>query len=483
VSRSTAPASTAPARPHAQDELNPFDDKVAVKVHCPECGALDWFEWKFLGSLTDPVCGHTWYVGSGFYTAMQIRAAFAAGGRFAKHLTSGVSGEGAWIAKALGWFMGIILGLAIRLELGVLMIPVQALVGLFQARKTTSEVVTRVVVLAVTLAGLGIGFYQLQRASRLQFQPSQPAGAIVAPAAPITSAPPAVSVEPPGSPVWPVIDASAPPSNVIQSLGATVTRIQFFEGGSTIPPPSMRFYGARFASKETRNIYWELDIQHPVHASRTDFTIYAVWYGPGQTELTRQSVNSYVQSEWTFSQHWGNTNGIAFAPGRYRVDFFVDDGHKVADGTFEVFEGDAPPSPPQQTAGKTRRNAQGAAQGSGPEFTLWTEIKKQLIATNGRQYFWSELRDRVVPRLRGTLVGSRPTCNSRELLVAISDASNAEVSVRLATPLNGTPQPGVQIEWEGVPSAFTESPFLLTMETANSKINVLGMLQVSPCAP
>jgi RecJ-like exonuclease len=32
--------STAPARPHAHDELNPFDDKVAVRVHCPKCGAL-----------------------------------------------------------------------------------------------------------------------------------------------------------------------------------------------------------------------------------------------------------------------------------------------------------------------------------------------------------------------------------------------------------------------------------------------------------
>jgi len=276
---------------------------------------------------------------------MQIRAAFAAGGRFAKHLTSGVSGEGAWIAKALGWFMGVVLGLAIRLEFGVLMIPVQALAGLFQARKTTSEIVTRVAVLAVTLTGLGIAAYEMQHASRPQFQTSQPAAAAIgAPATPITSAPPAVPVEPPRSTVWPVIDTSAPPSDVIQSLGATVTRVQFFESGSTIPPPSTRFYTARFASKGTRNVYWELDIQHPTHASRTDFTIYAVWYGPGETELTRQSVNSYVQSDWTASQHWGNANGSAFAPGRYRVELFVDDGHKVADGTFEVFEGDAPPS-------------------------------------------------------------------------------------------------------------------------------------------
>jgi hypothetical protein len=105
----------------------------------------------------------------------------------------------------------------------------------------------------------------------------------------------------------------------------------------------MRAYGNRFASKGTRNINWELDIQNPTHASRTDFTIYTVWYGPDETEFTRQSANSFVQSDWTGSQHLGNASGIAFTPGRYRVDFFVD-GPKVAVGTFEVYEGDAPPS-------------------------------------------------------------------------------------------------------------------------------------------
>ena len=98
-------------------EVNPFDDKVAIKTVCPSCGALDWFEWKFLGRLTDPVCGHCWYVGPGTYSAMQVRAAFAAGGKGAKYLTSGVSGgEGAWIGKAMGWFMGVLLGLGIGLS-------------------------------------------------------------------------------------------------------------------------------------------------------------------------------------------------------------------------------------------------------------------------------------------------------------------------------------------------------------------------------
>jgi uncharacterized protein YqgC (DUF456 family) len=157
-------------------DINPFDDKVAIKTVCPNCGALDWFEWKFLGRLTDPICGQSWYVGLGTYTGMQIRAAFAAGGKGARYFTSGVSGgEGAWIGRALGWFMGVLLGLGIRLEFGILMIPIQALAGLFQTKKTTSDMVTRLVVLVVTLGGLGIGIYQIRRASSLQFRVAQPA--------------------------------------------------------------------------------------------------------------------------------------------------------------------------------------------------------------------------------------------------------------------------------------------------------------------
>jgi len=194
-----------PKRPHADEDINPFDDKVAIRRVCPKCGALDWFEWKFLGRLTDPICGHSWYVGPGTYAVMQIRAAFAAGGKGAKYFTSGVSGEGAWIAKGMGWFMGVLLGLGIRLEFGLLMIPIQAFAGLFQAKRNVSDIVTRVFVLAATLAGLGTLTYQVQHASRPQFGTSQPVGFVPTPApkvAPTSSAPinQATSTPPSGQP-------------------------------------------------------------------------------------------------------------------------------------------------------------------------------------------------------------------------------------------------------------------------------------------
>jgi uncharacterized protein YecT (DUF1311 family) len=165
----------------AAAELNPFDDKVAIKTVCPNCGALDWFEWKFLGKLTDPVCGHIWYAGSGAYTLMQIRAIFQAAGRTAKYMTSGIRGEGAWVGKIVGWFCGVVFGFCFRLEAAAFMIPIQAIVGLLQPHKTRTDTTSRAIVLGVFAVGLGIGIYEIQYGARIQSGITQQPGIIQRP--------------------------------------------------------------------------------------------------------------------------------------------------------------------------------------------------------------------------------------------------------------------------------------------------------------
>jgi uncharacterized protein YecT (DUF1311 family) len=180
-------------------ELNPFDDKVAIKIVCPNCGALDWFEWKFLGRLKDPVCGHTWYAGSGTYTVMQIRAGFGAGNKFAKHITSGVTGEGAWLFKAPFWCAGIILGLAIRLEFGVMMIPIQAIVGICQPHKTTDQILSRSIAIVVPVAILALLIYQSSRMPSGTMQQSSMVQSPVLqqPSPPISPTPDSTTASPP----------------------------------------------------------------------------------------------------------------------------------------------------------------------------------------------------------------------------------------------------------------------------------------------
>jgi outer membrane protein assembly factor BamD (BamD/ComL family) len=121
-----------------------------------------------------------------------------------------------------------------------------------------------------------------------------------------------------------------------------------------------------------------------------------------------------------------------------------------------------------------------------PELALWMNIKAALTDTNGEQYFKDSMKDAPIPKLKGTLVEAKPACRSKELLVAVPlpDAKppfKAEIALKLDAPLTGKPDEGLELVWtEGVPSAFTKEPFLLTIDVEKAKIEGV---KTTPCAP
>jgi hypothetical protein len=120
---------------------------------------------------------------------------------------------------------------------------------------------------------------------------------------------------------------------------------------------------------------------------------------------------------------------------------------------------------------------------SNPQLALWMKIKGQLADTNGEQYFESQLKNAAVPQLRGTLVDAKPECHPKELLVAVPlpDAQqplHAEITLKLDAPLAGKPELNSEFHWEGIPTAFTKDPFMLTMDVEKSKIDGL---KDTPC--
>ena len=118
-----------------------------------------------------------------------------------------------------------------------------------------------------------------------------------------------------------------------------------------------------------------------------------------------------------------------------------------------------------------------------PQLALWMKIRSQLADTNGDQYFQGQLKDAAVPQLTGTLVEAKPACHPKELLVAVPmpDAPKpfkAEITLKLDKPLGGKPELESEFRWEGVPTAFTKDPMMLTMDTDTVK---LGSLKTVPC--
>lgn len=119
---------------------------------------------------------------------------------------------------------------------------------------------------------------------------------------------------------------------------------------------------------------------------------------------------------------------------------------------------------------------------SNPQLALWMKIKGALADTNGEQYFAGQLKDSQVPQLRGTLVEAKPACRPKELIVAVPLPGNTptpEITLKLDAALTGKPELNQEFHWEGVPTAFSKDPFMLTMDTPKEK---LEGLKTTPCA-
>ena len=126
-----------------------------------------------------------------------------------------------------------------------------------------------------------------------------------------------------------------------------------------------------------------------------------------------------------------------------------------------------------------------------PQLALWLSIKSQLADTNGEKYFDDQLKGSGVPKLKGVVMDAKPACRPKELLVAVPEPDEkgtpqSVITLKLvadekADALAGKPDTGIgaEVQFEGVPSAFSKEPFMLTMDTEKASITGLNM---TPCA-
>ncbi|HEX3746670.1 MAG TPA: hypothetical protein VHW09_22185 [Bryobacteraceae bacterium] len=153
------------------------------------------------------------------------------------------------------------------------------------------------------------------------------------------------------------------------------------------------------------------------------------------------------------------------------------------------------PTPPADFKVKTASEVAAAKEEEfrtkNPRLAMWMSIKGQLADTNGQQYFDDQLKEHDMSGangdklLRGVIVEGKPSsCRPKELLVAVPmpDATGtpvAEITLKIEPPLTGKVEPGGEIFFNGVPSAFSKDPFMLTMDTSKDKIDGLTL---TPCA-
>jgi tetratricopeptide (TPR) repeat protein len=103
-----------------------------------------------------------------------------------------------------------------------------------------------------------------------------------------------------------------------------------------------------------------------------------------------------------------------------------------------------------------------------PQLALWKNIKDQLTAANGEQYFNDSLKGTAPPKLKGKLISAKPAVRPKELVLNLDGTNTPEVTLKLETPMTGSAPEGTELQFEGVPSAFTKEPFMVTFDVDSS---------------
>jgi hypothetical protein len=122
------------------------------------------------------------------------------------------------------------------------------------------------------------------------------------------------------------------------------------------------------------------------------------------------------------------------------------------------------------------------------QLIFWRSVKNELIGPRGPKYWLDGIKDAFIPgganglhTLRGTVLASKPTERPTELVLALSDDHNPEVTLRLVDDQRNPAgwkrpvPPGTKVEFSGTAMAFTQEPFMLTFDVDLGPNNNVGL--------
>ncbi|MBM3725892.1 MAG: hypothetical protein FJW40_10775 [Acidobacteria bacterium] len=105
-----------------------------------------------------------------------------------------------------------------------------------------------------------------------------------------------------------------------------------------------------------------------------------------------------------------------------------------------------------------------------PTLFLWLSVKKQLQAAEGDKYFADQIKDSDFQKLKGKIISHTPDVKPKEVVVSVADGLTPEITLKFEEALPGKADPGTELEFQGVPSAFSKEPFMLTLDVEKDKL-------------
>ena len=118
---------------------------------------------------------------------------------------------------------------------------------------------------------------------------------------------------------------------------------------------------------------------------------------------------------------------------------------------------------------KAKKDEEEAAKN--PQLTLWKNIKAQLTAADGANYFNSSMKDALLPTLSGKVVKLEPETRPKTILLSLEDGTTPDATLKFEAALGGKVEPGTVLTFEGVPESYTASPFMVVFKVDKDKLH------------
>ena len=120
--------------------------------------------------------------------------------------------------------------------------------------------------------------------------------------------------------------------------------------------------------------------------------------------------------------------------------------------------------------------SQAAFDAAHPIIVLWRNLRTELTGANGETYFGSNMKGAEMKDLKGKVV-AQPS--PKELTIAIDDVTpetlaKPEAKLVFDAPLKGTVEPGTELTFAGIPTAYAKEPFMVTFEVEKKAVQGLG---------
>lgn len=173
-------------------------------------------------------------------------------------------------------------------------------------------------------------------------------------------------------------------------------------------------------------------------------------------------AQSYYKAYHGSDEGWDKLAALAKTNALPPADFSIDDVNTVA---------------------RKKQDEQDKIDAQDPVNALWRKIKEGLTGPN-EAAFAGELKDSAIPSADGTqkFKGTLVSQTAKTLVINYRDPKGDITLTFTTTPLRGKMEPGAELEFWGTVKAYQKDPYMLTLDIADPKTDLVGWKPVAPPA-